>query len=121
MAQSLCQSLALLQACGVLHKGIAPANILFFKNNQVGANLDGIDRDLARPCIAGFTWARVHGSEYVSDKLPSRDFASTSGLLQAHPAYAFNADQRYLKVFDPYSLGLVLLQIGLWRSLVPGR
>lgn len=116
MAQSLCQSLALLQACGVLHKGIAPANILFFKN-QVGANIDSIDRDLARPFIAGFTWARIHGSAYVSDKLPSKDFASTSGLLQAHPAYAFNADQRYLKVFDLYSLGLVLLQIGLWRSL----
>ena len=91
MAQSLSQSLALLQARGVLHKGIAPANILFFQG-QGAANTKGFDRDLSRPFISGFTWGRLHGSEYISDHTLSKDFASSSGLLQAHPAYSFNPD-----------------------------
>ena len=84
MAQSLSQSLALLQACGVLHKGIAPANILFFQR-QGAANTKGFDRDLSRPFISGFTWGRLHGSEYISDHTPSKDFASSSGATPGTP------------------------------------
>ncbi|KAF4994326.1 hypothetical protein FDECE_13158 [Fusarium decemcellulare] len=116
MAQSLCHSVSLLQACGVLHKAITTSNILFFQS-QASDNIIESDLDLGRPIITGFTWARMHGSKFISEGVPSKDFASTSGLLQAHPAYSFNFEQRYLKIFDLYSLGLVLLQIGLWRGI----
>lgn len=36
--------------------------------------------------------------------------------MQNHPRYTKHANQRYCIVFDVYSLGLVLLQLGLWRS-----
>ena len=166
MAKSLAQSFSLLQACGVLHKGISPAHIVFFKSKTANANYEGIGRDLTAPFIAGFTWARLHGSDYPSDVFPRRvsispsgsrlpsyecpfddEFSrggasifpngtrlpsyelpldelscggvsiSPSGLLRVHPAYSYSTDQRYLKLFDLYSLGLVLLQIGLWRTL----
>lgn len=116
MAQSLSQSLALLLACGVLHKGITPTNIVFFQKEGTG-NSKHVNHDLSRPFISGFSWARLHGSEYISDTVPSQDIASSIGLLHAHPAYSFTTEQRYLKVFDVYSLGLVLLQIGLWRGI----
>lgn len=119
IAQSLAHTLSLLQACGVLHKGISPSSILFFKSRG-DDNTQGYNINLSRPYVTGFTWARLHGSKYISDRIPSKDFTSTSGLLQAHPSYWFGSDpsdQRYLKAFDLYSLGLVLLQVGLWRSL----
>ncbi len=138
MAQSLAQSFSLLQACGMLHKGISPAHVVFFKSKTAKANYEGIDRDLTAPFIAGFTWARLHGPEFLSDEFPSsvltpgsrprfHDISdelsrgnisiSPSGLLRVHPAYSYSTDQRYLKLLDLYSLGLVLLQIGLWRTL----
>lgn len=116
MAETLSQSVALLLACGVLHKGIAPGNIVFFQTEGAADNVP-TKYDLTRPFLTGFSWARLHGKKYISDTVASADFASTSGLLHAHPAYSYTPEQRYLKVFDVYSLGLVLLQIGLWRSL----
>ncbi|OCK73553.1 hypothetical protein K432DRAFT_410596 [Lepidopterella palustris CBS 459.81] len=118
MAQSLSQSLALLQACGVLHKGITPANIVFFAKTGTGNSKDR-DHGLSHPFIMGFSWARLHGPEYISDKTENANtnFTSSSGQLHMHPAYTGKTDQRYLKIFDVYSLGLVLLQIGLWRSI----
>lgn len=117
MAKSIANSLSLLQACGMLHKGLSPFNIIFFKSTTPGANSVDVDRDLTSPYIAGFSWARLHGAEFISDEYPANDFTSTSGLLHVHPAYSFTAEQRYLKLFDIYSLGLVLLQIGMWQSL----
>ena len=118
MAQSLSQSLGLLQACGVLHKGIAPANIVFFAKARSG-NAKDQGHDLSHPVIVGFSWARLHGPEYVSDATANANtnFTSSSGQLHMHPTYTGKTDQRYLKIFDVYSLGLVFLQIGLWRSL----
>jgi hypothetical protein len=116
MAVTLSRSLGMLQACGVLHKGLTSDCILFFRT-QIPHEAGSAAIDMARPYISGFSWARLHGSEYISDKKPSKDFASTSGLLQVHPQYSFNRDQRYQKVFDVYSLGLLLLQIGLWCQL----
>ena len=113
MASSLTQSFSLLQACGVLHKGIAPENIIFFQDNESASGI----RDLSQPFLCGFTWSRLHGSDYISDHTQGPNLSSTSSLLHSHPAYSFNHNQRYLKVFDLYSLGLVLLQVGVWRRL----
>lgn len=117
MAESLSQSIALLLACGVLHKGIAPANIVFFCMNSTDDKICATGYSLESPFVAGFSWARLHGAKYRSDTAPNVDFASSSGLLHAHPAYSYTTEQRYLKIFDIYSLGLILLQIGLWKPL----
>ncbi|KAK1759828.1 hypothetical protein QBC47DRAFT_373141 [Echria macrotheca] len=117
MGTSLTHSFSLLQACGMLHKGLSPANIIFFKTATSGSSPEGESFRLSEPYISGFTWARLHGADFHSDPVPANDMSSRSGLLHVHPAYSFTTEQRYLKLFDLYSLGLVLMQIGLWRSL----
>lgn len=116
MAQSICQSFAVLHATGVLHKAVTTSNIVFFKHKTAGTT-PGFQHDLTRPYTTGFTWTRTHGPEYVSEAVPGLDYATMNGILQAHPAYSVNTNQRYMKMFDLYGLGVVLLQIGLWRSL----
>ena len=111
MARPLSQSVELLLACGVLHKQLTSENIVFFCTNE-GDSDTSVRRDLTRPFITGFARARPHGSRYTSMESPVSD-----GTLHMHPANEHNVNQRYLKIFDVYSLGLILLQIGLWRPL----
>ncbi|KAK3371790.1 hypothetical protein B0T24DRAFT_630422 [Lasiosphaeria ovina] len=127
LARALARALTLLQACGALHKAFGSRNILFFRfpGPGTGTGTDGghpyhEHYDLQRPYIAGFGYARLHGRDSSSDDytgsgaLPSH---VERQLLYAHPEYAFTTQQRYLKVFDLYSLGLLLAEIALWQPL----
>ncbi|KAK0706886.1 hypothetical protein B0T26DRAFT_728462, partial [Lasiosphaeria miniovina] len=128
LARTLARALMLLQACGALHKAFGSRNILFFRFPGPGT-ITGTDGghpyyhehyDLQRPYIAGFGYARLHGRDSSSD-----DYTGSGALLghverqllYAHPEYAFTTQQRYLKVFDLYSLGLLLAEIALWQPL----
>jgi len=107
MSCSLASSLLLLQACGVLHKALKAENIVFFKFS--GAT----DYDLTRPYIVGFDFARLLPSRFASD----RSEILKDGLTYAHPSYDFTRKQRYVEIFDIYSLGLLLVQVALWKDL----
>ncbi|EXJ53414.1 uncharacterized protein A1O5_13348 [Cladophialophora psammophila CBS 110553] len=107
LARSLASSLLLLQACGILHKGLKPENIVFFRLSPKP------EYDLSRPYIVGFDYARLHMTRFVSDDMELRE----CDLSYAHPAYNFTRSQRYVEIFDIYSLGILLLQVGLWMDL----
>lgn len=111
LAATLANASVLLQACGVLHKGLAAENVLFFKA------ADATDYDLTNPFIVGFEYARLHGKNFISEQLVKQDAAFADARLYSHPDYSFEAGQRYLKVFDLYSLGILLVQVGLWSEL----
>jgi len=107
MARSLASSLLLLQACGILHKGLKPENIVFFKFATEP------EYDLSQPYIIGFDYARLRVSRFTSEGTEVCEPA----LSYTHPDYNFSASQRYVEIFDIYSLGLLLLQVGLWKDL----
>ena len=102
-----------------LHKSLSAHNIIFFNREpRLGdtkgeKNLDQI-RMLDEPFVVGFSRSR-----------PNEPFAYTNGpgisgenLRYQHPQYADGDNRyRYLPEFDYYSLGIILLEIGLWTPL----
>lgn len=113
LAQSITTSLLYLQACSILHKALSSQNIILFQRNQPPAEA-GTDHDLSAPFISGFDFARLHGSDFKSEPIRTGE---NHELLFAHPDYDFSDRQRYLKAYDVYSLGLMLVQIAMWQPL----
>ncbi|KAF5632085.1 hypothetical protein F52700_6604 [Fusarium sp. NRRL 52700] len=106
-----------------LHKNISSSNVLLFE----------VEKDfytVERPFLCGFDLTRRDNVMEPSGKLPSiylNNFPSLNERLYWHPtriaavpespANAVGCSHpltRYRKEFDIYSLGVVLLEIGLW-------
>lgn len=100
-------------------KSICPANIVFF--HPEGNSAEDIPPGfLTRPYIKGYVYSRR------SENVDARDTYSTLSETMpegnwmddyGHPATLGSGDGRavFKKTFDLYSLGLVLLEIRLWR------
>ncbi|EHK43558.1 hypothetical protein TRIATDRAFT_226191 [Trichoderma atroviride IMI 206040] len=108
-----------------LHKNISSYNIIFF-DTEADDDQDADDDDkesrpprkisLASPFLIGFSHSRPDEASMYSNKLYGSD-----ELLYAfhHPNYG-GVDGKftpYRTEYDYYSLGLVLLEIGLWWPL----
>ncbi|KAK4182689.1 kinase-like domain-containing protein [Podospora australis] len=100
LAFALSDFLKELHTIGWLHEHINPHNVLFFN-----------DGSLARPYIVGLNKSRPDGTFWLTDG-PTLD-----GDLQDYQHPEYFARGRYCRAFDYYSLGIVLLEIGLWRPL----
>ena len=88
-----------------MHKNIRPENILIFEKE---ASLSKV------ACLVGFEKFRVADSDtyLVGDSLPERE-------IYRHPSRQGNNPEReYVMQHDIYSLGVCLLEIGLWKSFV---
>lgn len=126
LAWVLSQAILKLHLFHWLHKDIRSDNIVFFK--QKG----NADIDFQAPYITAFGFARpdqlllASESQYVID-----DPDLALGMAYCHPDYQHSTErikdegslqntaprQRYHRAYDIYSLGRVLLEIGLWQSL----
>ena len=151
LARKLMEALMSLHAVGWLHKDLRSDNILFFPAKPIDTygRIDKSKKDFGRPYIMGYGLSRPddvdHGArELISvNELPSVSMAkaypadfprsrSHSPLppprqvdIYQHPDKWTNPSNRYRHGYDIYSLGVVLLEIGLWKSLkslklVPG-
>ena len=90
-----------------LHKAISPFHVVFFPPKH-----SPVTDYVAQPYITGFNYSR-----------PDEPSAFTEGPGEGsdhkdyqHPEYLRNRS-RYRPEFDYYSVGIVLLEIGLWTSL----
>lgn len=104
LAYSLARSVLEFHMVGWLHKSLSSLTVLLFCNKDVTeAILD--------PKIIGFNHSR-----------PDDPFSYTTGMPDTnaedyqHPSYRSDI-RRYQVQYDYYSLGVVLLEIGLWTSL----
>jgi hypothetical protein len=114
IARAVAASLLYLHACGILHKALHSGNILFFQ--RTGETLP----DLTSPFLLGYDYARPHGTAFKSEAIDVVE--GPDDHVSAHPDYDPTAKRRYLKAYDLYSLGVLLLEIALWKSattLVP--
>ncbi|KAI4096939.1 MAG: hypothetical protein LQ344_000742 [Seirophora lacunosa] len=109
LARRLASALARVHKVGWLHKGISAYSIVFLIN----ALSEPLKHIIPSPYITGFNHSR-----------PTNGFSNQSPyplpvLDYRHPEYAqqHDGEVRYEPRFDYYSLGLVLLEIGLWRTL----
>ncbi|KAH8675411.1 prion-inhibition and propagation-domain-containing protein [Xylariales sp. PMI_506] len=119
LARTLAVALWSLHSLDWLHKSLCSNNILFFPSafsaaaTQTTASAAMVP-DISVPYLVGFDASRpdLDTEMSVASKNPSildlhRHPKSLSGLMR----------KPYCKSYDIYSLGLVLLEIGLWKVL----
>lgn len=108
LAKSLANTMYHLHSVQWLHKSFNPDNILLFGYKSPS----GVRFDWTRPYVVGFDASRANRAD--SDRLPPslrwENRVYTHPLRQRTGEYA-----RFQKIFDIYSLGVVLLEIGMLR------
>ncbi|KAG4281134.1 hypothetical protein FPRO06_10039 [Fusarium proliferatum] len=122
-ARSLIGTVYQMLSVNWLHKNISSRNVLLFEVEKDSYTVE-------RPFLCGFDLTRRDNDMEPSGKLPSiylNNFPSLSERLYWHPTRTAAVSEspanavgctrpltRYRKEFDIYSLGVVLLEIGLW-------
>lgn len=119
LAHSLAVGLWSFHSLDWLHKSVCSHNILFFPS----AISDSASKptvaaalvpDISSPFLLGFDSSRP--DQVVEMSVASRNPSSLD--LHRHPSSLEGIDRKpYCKGFDIYSLGLVMLEIGLWKIL----
>jgi serine/threonine protein kinase len=103
-AYSLSLSLAIIHTAEWLHKSIRSHNVLLPK--QQGRVV------WSRPYLVGFEYSRPDKPGELSEKAEE----SARYNLYRHLQSQGTPSESFRKAFDMYSLGVVMLEIGLWRS-----
>ena len=111
LAKTLAISVHAFHLAGWLHKNITSRSILFFLETEAEVNVC-----FEEPYVTGFHHSRKDGKEEYT----SRSIATDTEIAYQHPAYA-GGSEPYRKIHDYYSLGLILLEIGIWKTLDPIR
>ncbi|KAL8655657.1 MAG: hypothetical protein Q9226_002956, partial [Calogaya cf. arnoldii] len=95
-----------------LHKSLSASHIVFFRSENKKTKTISSAKGLENPYIIGFNHSRLDEPSAFTDG------PGVTGNCRAyqHPQYS---DRKYhfRPEFDYFSLGLVLLEIGLWMSL----
>ena len=116
LASALADSLFYLHAVSWLHKGLRSDNVLFMRYRSTAVNLRASDNTIAAissPIMSGFDYSRpdlVDEQSFRNIRTPSQDLYSHPDLLQFRT-------RRSRKCHDMYSLGLILVEIALWRPI----
>ncbi|KAF6822574.1 hypothetical protein CPLU01_11944 [Colletotrichum plurivorum] len=128
LASTLACALWSLHSLDWLHKSLCSANILFFPSAvSAAATRDtasaAVVPDVSRPYLVGFDASRpdMDAEVSVNPRNPSildlhRDPRSL-GVRSLTGEPEGERRGQYCKTYDIYSLGLVLLEIGLWKPL----
>jgi serine/threonine protein kinase len=95
-----------LHLTGWLHKSIRSSNFIYFKEG----NQDLTGLNICEPYLIGFQHSRQSMPGAYSDG----SVANTERAV-VHPSYQDGA--RFHSAFDYYSLGVILLEIALWRPI----
>ncbi|KAI0811652.1 hypothetical protein GGR55DRAFT_688268 [Xylaria sp. FL0064] len=106
IAKQLVRSVHYIHNCGFVHKNIRPENVLIFSG--------GNNFSLGSSFLIGF-------SEFRNTNFQTNLYgdAAWHRNLYRHPQrQGVSVFERYVMQHDIYSLGVCLLEIGLWRSFV---
>ena len=100
---------------GWLHRSICALNVICFPDA-----FPSIAASFTRPYFIGFNHSRVNDDdEFSSPSGPEMEYQHPSyrGNTQAYADDTRNAIVRFRQEFDYYSVGMVLMEIALWKSL----
>lgn len=111
LAYSLASAVYNFQKAGWFHKGISSSNIVFFSNTIKKLNTSSLD-----PYIVGFRHSRPHDIVTFTEGPASTDQIDLDERCYQHPEY-LRDNVIYSFEHEYYSLGMVLLEIGLWKPL----
>lgn len=103
---------------GWVHKSIRPDNVVFLQH-KLHASTPQFPYALTSPFLAGFEYARATAEGALSDRTSDADWRHN---IYRHPnRQGIERNEEYNVAHDVYSLGAVLLEIGLWgtKGFVP--
>lgn len=109
LAEYLAKSLLLFHSSGWVHKSIRSSNIVFFHCAVNNRPLYG------NPYIVGFDYARPDNPNAQSIERSAGN--NTENEIYRHPDLQKANPRRFTAADDIFGLGLVLLEIGLWKRL----
>jgi len=115
-AVEICKAVMFTHAAGLVHKSIRPENVLILRNSPT----DKVKHEFSA-YVVGFDAARLRGSSY--DELPrAREVeTNTTKRLYQHPERQIPLRDGKVVRFgirhDMYSLGVVLLELAMWRRI----
>lgn len=110
IASALAETVLQLHTAGWLHKGIRADNILVFKSGT--EQWDSRD-DLSSAYLGGYEYARADNPLETTEAPSSKLYTD----LYRHPRSLGQGRASFIKKFDLYSLGCVLLEIAFWLPL----
>ncbi|KAF4632468.1 hypothetical protein G7Y89_g5657 [Cudoniella acicularis] len=126
LAKSLVVSILRLHDCGWIHGAFRSSNIIFFPSSSSNNEQEDCSpqNGLKHPYITGFTYSRPTDPSSSTLEYSQTHFSHD---LYRHPDVAQfasrkilrsgNERERFQMKHDLYSLGIVLLEIGLWRRV----
>lgn len=130
LAKSLVRSLSFIHACDLVHKNIRPENILVSalsspplapsSSSSSSSSSQPHDKQLlllSPPYLIGFSSLRAASPSHIMTNLVGS--SSLAHNLYRHPErQGLCILQKYVMQHDIYSVGVCLLEIGLWRSFI---
>ena len=128
LAVTLVKCLIELHSTSWFHKSFRSSNVLFFNSVESGGVEPPRFPNITQPWIVGFGLARPNSKAEFSDVvMPEHgadmmymhpDYLQSEAMGHMQPPTVTKLDrQRFEADYDMYSLGCVLLEIGLWRRL----
>lgn len=113
LAIDLCQAVLNIHICGWVHKSIRSSNIILGPSNtDVAQNASPGNFKRYIPYLKGFEFSRPH-----QGKSSGRTATDLIDNLYRHPARQGIPTETFNKEHDLYAVGVVLLEIGLWRTV----
>ena len=110
VALACAETVLQLHTAGWLHKGIRADNILFFSAGGTPSVSDG---RLSRPYVGGYEFARADNPLETTEDPKPRELQD----LYRHPRSTGPGRKSYIKQFDLWSLGCILVEIAYWSPL----
>ncbi|KAI1501492.1 hypothetical protein F5X99DRAFT_382696 [Biscogniauxia marginata] len=113
LALALCDAVLHLHSIGWLHKGLKSANVVLFSKIESPHHetATGQALDYENPYLIGFDCSRPNDAETRA----TVDY-STNDNIYRHPD-RWGRPLRFERHHDLYALGLLLLEIGCWRTV----
>ena len=108
LAKALVSTVFEMHNIGWIHKNISPKNILFWPKPNTRD-----EPNLRQPYLMGFDISRPNQPGEVSEKPLSRP----EDDVYRHPDYQGPKARSFQPSFDIYSVGVMLYEIGLWRTV----
>ena len=108
VAQTMAQSIGAFHGDGWVHKSFRSESIMFFRKVD-----DSQQESYNQPYLVDFEFSRPEsaGTQYTFDDVLERK-------LYRHPDRQGPPTVKFSKIHDVYALGVVLLEIGLWQTVI---
>ncbi|KAG4437171.1 hypothetical protein IFR05_007327 [Cadophora sp. M221] len=119
LAHKLAEAVFFLHAAGFLHKNITSSSVVALRRSEYHS--DDIEPDIDDSYLMGFDLIR--GTEAITTKEGTIDTYEIQrsiwefDIFQHPDRLQGESSPRYIKTYDVYSLGVVLLEVGFWEPL----